>query len=96
MQAVQMTPLPSTILKEENQANTDASANESGDGVLVGPSAREILLGRNAQISAKGQVLISVGSPATSEDSSTKSRGLFCKALNVILLETSMLRVEKI
>ncbi len=71
--------------QEEIHGNPDVSTNAAANESAIGPSAREVLLGRNAENSAKGQEMISVGIPSTAEDLSTKSKGLFFKTANVII-----------
>ena len=83
-----------TISQEDNDGNLDASRNGAANDCAVGPSAREILLGRNAENSTMGQEMISVGMPSTAEDISTKNKGLFTKASNVGISDFPMLLVE--
>jgi hypothetical protein len=63
----------------------EASTNGAGKEDVVGTSAREILLGLNAQNSNMGQEMFPAGMPSTADDLSFKNKGLLCKASNVII-----------
>ncbi len=68
--------------QEDIHGKPVVSTNEAANYSVVGPSASEILLGRNAENSAE---MISVGMPSTAEDLSTKGKDLFFKTANVII-----------
>jgi len=93
MQEVVEMSVANTISQEDNHGKLDVSINGAANDCAVGPSAREILLGRNAENSTKGQEMISVGMPSTAEDISTKNKGLFIKTSNVSISDFLMLLV---
>ena len=76
-----------TKSQEEKHGKPDVSINGAANDCAAGPSAREILVGRNAENSTKGQEMYSVDVLSTAEDISTKNKVLFFKSSNVRILD---------